>query len=136
MYSFEKNDSINTVDFSGLNPISKFKSCVRLMVKLTEAKYPPHDDDLRHCYASCMIATNCGGTLVSAFVGVMKEIKDIFGSGKAEWRDLVNNAKGNICASVGIHKSVKHRMKGKCCNVKKGQCDLCCECLKSAKLLN
>jgi RHS repeat-associated protein len=136
MYSFEKNDPINTLDFSGLNPIKKFRSCVNLMIKLTEAKYPEYADDLRHCYASCMIAKNCGGTLLSGFVGVMKEIRDIFKKGDPEWRDLINNAKGNICASVGIHKSIKDKMKGGCCNVKKGQCAKCCECLKNSGFLN
>ena len=131
LYVYLNGNPVNDTDISGLGPIDKFVKCANKAA--AQATNFAQSDDLRHCYASCMIAKQCGlGTWGSAFVGVGKEVLDLFGPENAEFRDLLNDAKGNICAKQGVHPSA-----GKtCCTAAPGDCAKCCSCLKQGNKLN
>jgi hypothetical protein len=55
------------------------------------------DDRLAHCLAAGLIARECSvGEAMLASVG--KELRDLFGAGDAEWRDLASDRRGIDCA--------------------------------------
>jgi hypothetical protein len=62
-------------------------------------EYASHDKYL-HCAVSCMTSLRCYGTDVLV-IGVIKEIGDIFGSGKPEREDLRANRRGVGLVSRG-----------------------------------
>jgi RHS repeat-associated protein len=90
-------------------------------------------DASKHCFASCEIARSCGwGTWGSALVGLGKEVFDTvvparFGGGNAEFRDLLNDAAGNICATSGTNPCCQQTQH--CCQNQQPTCQECCSCL-------
>ncbi|NIM16380.1 MAG: DUF4157 domain-containing protein [Candidatus Aminicenantes bacterium] len=61
------------------------------------ARQSNKSDAWKHCYVSCKIATYCGD-IPSAALGILKELMDLAGMGNAEFRDLVNDARGIACS--------------------------------------
>lgn len=57
-------------------------------------------DSEAHCLAAGLIARRCSVT-ESMLASVGKEIRDAFGEGDAEWRDLRNDRRGIACARAG-----------------------------------
>jgi hypothetical protein len=56
-----------------------------------------HPDDEAHCIAAGLIALHCSKT-EAWLAGVGKEVRDLFGHGDAEWRDLRSDGRGIECA--------------------------------------
>jgi hypothetical protein len=54
-------------------------------------------DDEAHCLAAGLIALRCS-TTEAWLASYGKELRDIFGGGDAEWRDLKSDARGIRCA--------------------------------------
>ena len=54
-------------------------------------------DDQLHCVAAATIARYCSVT-EATLASVGKELKDLLGSGDAEWRDLQSDRRGIECA--------------------------------------
>ena len=54
-------------------------------------------DDELDCIAAAMIARYCSVT-EATLASVGKELKDLLGSGDAEWRDLQSDRRGIDCA--------------------------------------
>ena len=58
------------------------------------------NDKYKHCVLTCTVANRCG--VISALnLGVLKEIKDIFGPGNAEVEDMTANIDGARLANSG-----------------------------------
>ncbi|HEX2493375.1 MAG TPA: hypothetical protein VHK24_06330 [Steroidobacter sp.] len=57
-------------------------------------------DEQAHCMAAALIARRCSVS-EAALASVSKEIRDAFGSGDAEWRDLRADRRGIRCAQAG-----------------------------------
>ena len=58
-----------------------------------EVRYSGGTDKFMHCTLSCIIALKCGGGQ-SLTIGLLKEIKDLFDDGNAEFYDIIANLKG------------------------------------------
>jgi len=128
-YSYSFSNPITKSDAKGLFPIY---SCIKDKEK--EAKSLNKTDAYKHCYASCTIQRDCfGGRFTATLAGIIKEIKDIFTSGNAELRDLMNDYRGIVCGTYGIAKGLITD-DSKCCEVEAGQCKKCCDCLSKHKL--
>jgi hypothetical protein len=56
-----------------------------------------HPDDEAHCIAAGLIALHCSKS-EAWLAGVGKELRDLFGRGNAEWRDLDSDRRGIECA--------------------------------------
>jgi hypothetical protein len=54
-------------------------------------------DSQAHCIAAGLIARHCSLS-EAAMASVGKEVRDLFGGGDAEWRDLVSDRRGIGCA--------------------------------------
>jgi hypothetical protein len=54
-------------------------------------------DSAAHCIAAGLIARHCSVS-EAMMAGVGKEIRDLFGAGDAEWRDLGWDRRGVACA--------------------------------------
>jgi hypothetical protein len=68
------------------------------MKAVLERKLPPSlPDDKAHCVASGLIARYCS-IPESYLAGIGKEVRDLFGPGDAEWRDLKSDWAGVDCA--------------------------------------
>jgi hypothetical protein len=57
-------------------------------------------DSEAHCLAAGLIARHCSVT-EAMMASIGKEIRDAFGGGDAEWRDLRNDRRGIACARTG-----------------------------------
>jgi hypothetical protein len=58
------------------------------------------NDKLKHCSVTCMLTLRCG-PIDALELGMLKEMKDLFGDGNAEWADLEANQTGAYQASIG-----------------------------------
>jgi len=58
------------------------------------------NDKLKHCSVTCMLTLKCGAA-DALELGLLKEIKDLFGEGNAEWADLEANQTGAYQAIIG-----------------------------------
>ncbi len=58
------------------------------------------NDKLKHCSVTCMLTLRCGAA-DALELGLLKELKDLFGEGNAEWADLEANQTGAYQASIG-----------------------------------
>lgn len=56
-------------------------------------------DKLKHCAVTCMLTLRCGAS-DALQLGVLKEIKDLFGYGNAEWADLEANQTGAYLGTI------------------------------------
>jgi hypothetical protein len=54
-------------------------------------------DELAHCVAAGLIALQCS-TAEAWLASIGKELRDLVGSGDAQWRDLRADARGIRCA--------------------------------------
>ncbi len=87
----------------GCAPLSRYEvrparsslGCMRSVLRMHEPT-PAHDAQA-HCLAAGLIARYC--SISEAWLaGIGKEIRDLFGPGQAEWRDLVADRRGIDCA--------------------------------------
>jgi hypothetical protein len=63
------------------------------------AKAHSQNDKNRHCTVSCMLALKCNDNEVM-MIGLLKEFKDLFGPGDAEYEDIEADALGiNLAAT-------------------------------------
>ena len=54
-------------------------------------------DNKAHCEAAGLIARYCSVTEAS-LASIVKEVRDLFTAGDAEWRDLMSDRRGIRCA--------------------------------------
>lgn len=73
-------------------------------------------DTQAHCLAAGLIARRCS-VAEAVLASVAKEIRDLFGPGDAEWRDLKADAAGIRCAR---HSLTDQQLSG-CCRDFKGK---------------
>ena len=71
-------------------------------------------DKNRHCTVSCMLSLRCNSNEVM-IVGILKEIKDVFGPGNAERADLIADKYG-----IDLVRHDRARTDSECLD----QCDL------------
>lgn len=79
-------------------------ACAVMVYKRVGMATPPtgytgRADAFAHCVLSCEIAKNCGD-ITSYLSGAVKELSDLFGPHKAEFRDMLNNATGIGCGQL------------------------------------
>ena len=74
----------------------------------TYFRYEKKSDKWKHCFASCKIASYCGGSAISLLIGGGKEVADWVGDligvpMQAEWEDFIADAEGAfLCGFMGI----------------------------------
>ena len=74
------------------------KSSLSCMQHVRDEKIPPGlDDDMKHCMAAGLIARYCSRS-EAWMASYGKELKDFFGPGDAQWRDLQRDKRGMKCA--------------------------------------
>jgi hypothetical protein len=73
-------------------------SSLGCMQRVRDEKLPVGlDDEMQHCVAAGLIARYC--SRAEAWIaGFGKEIKDVFGRGDAQWRDIEADRRGVNCA--------------------------------------
>ena len=69
--------------------------CMKAAIKDQQLESIP--DWQAHCIAAGLIALHCSVT-EAGMASVGKELKDLFGHGDAEWRDLESDSRGVRCA--------------------------------------
>jgi RHS repeat-associated protein len=115
------DDRLGLAPTPGITP-SAVAGCAYGVAKALENSFPGTSDKFKHCAISGLMVTTCGpalnanGTAVgaSAFFGIAKEIKDLFGPGNAELADLVADYRGIVCGikALGGGQSVETCCKG------------------------
>lgn len=74
------------------------KSSLSCMQHIRDEKLPPRiDDDMKHCVAAGLIARYCSRS-EAWMASYGKELKDLFGPGDAQWRDIQADRRGIGCA--------------------------------------
>jgi phosphosulfolactate phosphohydrolase-like enzyme len=68
-------------------------SLINAQKVIQKAEAHSQHDKNRHCSVSCMLTLRCHPDDVM-LAGLLKEIKDLFGRGNAEWEDLKADALG------------------------------------------
>jgi hypothetical protein len=84
---------------------------LKRVVRIAEA-HSGYDKNL-HCSISCMLSLKCPAQEVLT-IGVLKEIKDIFGPGEADFKDMQANLVGVQLVLRGRARSAQSCMDG--CN--------------------
>ena len=69
--------------------------CIQAAVKKLDKDH--RSDSELHCTAAGLIARYCSVT-EATLASVGKELRDLLGSGDAEWRDLMSDRRGVNCA--------------------------------------
>lgn len=132
LFAYTDNQPLRYSDPWGLFSFGEFYECAKGASAAAENFSVPNSrvpaDATKHCLASCNMGRGCQwGTWGSALVGVAKEALDAVGAGNAEFRDLMNNAAGNICAKGGTNPCCDQT--GNCCSNDDPDCEECCACL-------
>jgi hypothetical protein len=74
------------------------KSSLSCMQQVRDQKLPPGiSDDMKHCMAAGLIARYCSRS-EAWMASYGKELKDLFGPGDAQWRDIQRDKRGMKCA--------------------------------------
>lgn len=78
-----------------LRPARSSLGCMHAALRMQEPL--PAADSQAHCLAAGLIARYCSVS-EAWLAGIAKEVRDLFGPGNAEWRDLANDGRGIRCA--------------------------------------
>ena len=115
------DDPLGLTPTPGVTP-SAVAGCAFGVAKALQSAFPGTSDKYKHCMISGLMVTTCGpafgatGSAIgaSAFIGIAKEIKDLFGPGNAELADLVADYRGIKCGikALGGSQTVDSCCKG------------------------
>jgi hypothetical protein len=87
---------------SGCTPLTHETRAARSSLGCMKAVLARHDftrldDDVAHCLAAGLIARHC--SVSEAYLAsIGKEVRDTFGSGDAQWKDVSADRRGIDCA--------------------------------------
>jgi hypothetical protein len=104
----------STFTFAGSSPDKLICSIKNSKSVIAVAERHSDYDKNRHCTVSCMLSLRCNLDEVM-LIGVLKEIKDVFGPGNAERADLVADKFG-----IDLVRHQRARTDSECLD----QCDL------------